>query len=204
MPNRSLRRRPVPSALPKYNFELIMKILRNIALASAVCCVCLSSCLGDNDEDYTQWREDNEAWLAQQVEVKDAQGNPYYEVVTATQWAPGLSVLMHWHNDRALTQNALKPMATSTVSIKYHVSLYDGTPVDSSYNRKDSVLTGQPGGYIPGWTIAVTNMHVGDSCTVIMPPATAYQNVKNGAVKPYSALVYQLKLQAVDAYEIPD
>lgn len=181
-----------------------MKILRNIALLAVGCSFCLTSCLGDNDEDYTQWRKDNEAWLAQQADLKDAQGQPYFETVTATQWAPGLSVLMHWHNDRALTQANLKPMATSTASVKYRVTLYDGEAVDSSYNRKDSVLTGQPGGYIPGWTIAVTNMHVGDSCTIIMPAAAAYQNVKNGKVKPYSALIYDMKLKAVDAYEIPD
>ena len=156
----------------------------------------LNSCLGESvDDKYKDWRESNDAWFAQQA----ASGQ--YTTVTAP-WDPSARVLMRWHNDRQLTKDNLAPMITSTVDVKYYLRLYDGTPADSSYlltYPADSIYRSVVNANVEGWMIALTNMHVGDSCTVIMPYHQGYGSANKGTILPYSNLVFDIKL--VDIYK---
>ena len=157
----------------------------------------LNSCLGDSIEDeYKDWREANDEWFQRQKE------SGQYTLLTAP-WDPSATTLIRWHNDTMLTQGNLKPLITSTIDVKYRLSLYDGTPVDSSYNLvspADSVYRTMLNGTVEGWMIALTRMHVGDSCTVIVPYQQGYGSSKMSEVLvPYTNLVFNIKL--VDIYK---
>ena len=157
----------------------------------------LDSCLGENVYDeYKDWREANDEWYQQQA----ASGQ--YSKLNAP-WDPSAQVLIRWHNDTMLTRSNLKPLITSTVDVKYHLSLYNGTPVDSSYRSTspaDSIYRSVINQNIEGWMVALTRMHVGDSCTVLVPYQQGYgSNKKSEVLIPYSMLVFDLKL--VDIYK---
>ena len=157
----------------------------------------LDSCLGKSVEDeYKDWRENNEEWYQHQA----ASGQ--YTVVTAP-WDPSAQVLMRWHNDTMLTRHNLKPLITSTVDVKYYLTLIDDTPVDSSYLKTtpaDSIYRSMVNENVEGWLIALTHMHVGDSCTVVIPYQQGYGSTKKTDVLvPFSTLVFGMKL--VDIYK---
>ena len=77
----------------------------------------LSSCLGDDDKsfDYKAWRNKNEDYFLRMTDTV-AGGKNFYEKITPD-WAPGVYILAHWHNDRSLTAANLKPMDNSTVDV---------------------------------------------------------------------------------------
>ena len=159
----------------------------------------LNSCLGNTIEDeYKDWREFNDAWFQQQV----ASGQ--YTKLTAC-WDPSSQVLIRWHNDTMLTRDNLKPLITSTVDTKYLLRLYNGTRIDSSYTSssatlEDSIYRSVVNQNVEGWMIALTHMHVGDSCTVIIPYKQGYGSSKRSDdLLPYSNLIFDLKL--VDIYK---
>ena len=166
-------------------------------IMAVVALTMLDSCLGKSVYDeYKDWRQKNDAWYEQQV----ASGQ--YTTIIAS-WDPSAQVLMRWHNDTMLTRDNLKPLVTSTVDVKYHLSLYDGTPMDSSYrvtSPADSVYRALINSNVEGWMIALTHMHVGDSCTVIVPYHQGYGSVKRSdVILPYSHLIFEMKL--VDIYK---
>ncbi len=174
--------------MKKFFYTVIMAI---------VAVTMLDSCLGKTIEDeYKDWREDNDAWFQKQM------SSGQYTVLTAA-WDPSAKTLIRWHNDTMLTKGNLKPLITSTVDVKYHVSLYNGTPIDSSYyltSPADSIYRSQLNQNVEGWMIVLTHMHVGDSCTVIIPYQQGYgSNKKSDYLVPYSTLVFNLKL--VDIYK---
>ncbi len=174
-----------------------MKKFLYTVIMAVVAITMLDSCLGKSVEDeYKDWRENNEEWYQRQA----ASGQ--YTVVTAP-WDPSAQVLMCWHNDTMLTRDNLKPLITSTVDVKYHLALIDDTPVDSSYLKTspaDSIYRSVVNENVEGWLIALTRMHVGDSCTVIIPYPQGYGSTKKTDVLvPYSTLVFDMKL--VDIYK---
>ena len=161
----------------------------------------LYSCLGNNIEDeYKDWRESNDAWF----EKQKASGQ--YTLLTAN-WDPSAHVLIRWHNDTMLTKNNLKPLITSTVDTKYILRLYDGTRVDSSYTSssatlEDSIYRSMVNQNVEGWMIAMTRIHVGDSCTVIIPYQQGYGSSKRSEVLvPFSNLIFDVKLVDINKYK---
>ena len=157
----------------------------------------LDSCLGKNVEDeYKDWRQKNDEWFEKQVE------SGQYKVVIAP-WDPSAQVLMRWHNDTMQTRGNLKPLITSTTDVRYKLALYDGTPVDSSTNLStpgDGIYRSMVNENVEGWMIALTHMHVGDSCTVIIPYQQGYGSTKRSStLLPYSTLKFDVRL--VDIYK---
>ena len=157
----------------------------------------LVSCLGKNVYDeYKEWREKNDEWFQRQ-----ASSGQYKEIIAS--WDPSAKVLIRWHNDTMQTRNNLKPLISSTVDVKYRLRLYDDTAVDSSYNLTspaDSIYRTMISQNVEGWMIALTHMHVGDSCTVIVPYQQGYGSSKRSEVLlPYSCLIFDMKL--VDIYK---
>ena len=89
----------------------------------------------------------------------------------------------------------LKPSATDTVTVHYHGTLIDGTIFDSSVQR------GEPASFgvhqvIPGWTEALQLMPVGSKYKLYIPQELAYgaNPHPGGAIKPFSALIFEVEL----------
>ncbi len=111
---------------------------------------------------------------------------------------------MRWHNDRSLTEKNLSPLSTSTIDVKYQVQDIDSVMIDNSYSRTtpaDSVYRTQLNKNLSGWVIALSAMHVGDSCTIIIPYSQAYGAREYGKVKPYSNLIFQVRLLGIPGYQ---
>lgn len=173
-----------------------MKKLVYTAFLAIVALTMLDSCMGKNVYDeYKDWRQLNEEWYANQV-----QSGQYY--VAIAPWDPSAQVLMRWHNDTMQTRFNLKPLISSTVDVIYKLRLYNGTAVDSSYisGVADSTYRSVVRDNVEGWMIALTRMHVGDSCTVVVPYQQGYgANKKSATLVPFSNLVFDMKL--VDIYK---
>lgn len=166
-----------------------------LGLVAAGCI--LSSCLGSDVEDYQDWREQNDLWL----DTVDMSG---YDKVTAT-WAPYHEVYMKWYNDRSLTADSLSPLSTSTISVKYELEDIEGTLISTSYKTNgDSLYTAVVNNNRIGFQMAVMNMNVGDSVSVIMPYTAGYGRNAQGSIRPYTNLVYRIKLVSIPALEKPN
>lgn len=115
-------------------------------------------------------------------------------------------MLIRYLNDRSKTEGNLSPLLTSTVDVKYIGRLYNGVPFDSSFRNVasygDSLMRTTPGSLIQGWTIALMNMRVGDSARIVIPYNLGYGSSNSGVIKPYSTLVFDLKLVDIPYYEV--
>lgn len=86
------------------------------------------------------------------------------------------------------------PGRNDKVRTHYHGTLIDGTVFDSSYNR------GEPAefpvsGVIAGWTEALQLMQEGAKYRLYIPHNLAYgERGAGGAIKPYSALIFDVEL----------
>ena len=176
------------------------KLLILPALILAIGCS-TSSDYEDVWTKYSDWNKQNQAWLAQQEELLDTDGQPFYTKVTAP-WDQTAYVLMHFYNDRQLTADNLVPLYTSTFSVKYIGYLCNGNVFDSSFGQTDSLFTSTAASVIPGWAIALANMHVGDSCDVVIPYEEAYYLNGYGSILPFSNLRFSMKLVDIPLYEI--
>lgn len=186
-----------------------MKKLFHSLLAITAITVFLTSCDDDNKwDEYEDWRRDNTAWYNTMLTKTDSTGALYYQRLTPG-WYSQSGVLIHYFNDRTLTAGNLQPYVTSTVTVKYHGRLYNDIGFDSTTVGSDSVRTLPLSSTIAGWKIALTQMHVGDSCEIIIPYAQGYgfEGSTNAAglytIPPYSALKFNIGLKAVPTYEIP-
>ena len=174
-----------------------MKKFFYTVILAVVAITMLDSCLGKNVYDeYKDWREKNDEWFQRQA------SSGQYTQITAS-WDPSAKVLMRWHNDTMLTKDNLKPLISSTVDVKYRLRLYDDTAVGSSYNLTspaDSIYRAVISQNVEGWMIALTHMHVGDSCTIIIPYQQGYgSSMRSEVLVPYSCLIFDMKL--VDIYK---
>ena len=155
-------------------------------------------------EQYADWRNANNAWLEQKKTETDATGEAYYTKVVPT-WDTQAYVLMRFFNDTELTKNNLSPHSTSTVDVKYVGRMYNKVAFDSSFLRTapaDSVYRAYLPDMIKGWKIALQNMHIGDTCEVVIPYDYGYGSAGSGSILPYSHLVFGIKLVGIPGYEI--
>lgn len=178
-----------------------MKITKTL-IALLILPIALTSCLGDDNDntvDYTEWIALNENYVSEKA------ADPDYERIVP-KWSPGVFVLAKWHNDRSLTAGNLVPMDNSTVDVIYQVEYVNGVQLDSSYNNTtygDSIYRCKPLVNIVGFWAMLTNMHVGDSVTCVIPADAAY-GASSTSVVPYSTLVYHMKLKGISAYEVSE
>lgn len=138
-----------------------------------------------------------QAAQAEQAKVAAAEGEAFLaknaekEGVTVTESGLQYEVITQGDGD--------KPSKSSTVKTHYHGTLIDGTVFDSSVER------GQPaefpvGGVIAGWTEALQMMPVGSKYRLYIPYELAYgERGAGGAIKPYSALVFDVELLEIVA-----
>lgn len=182
-----------------------MKIsFRHICATLALPLLALTGCGLDSDDsdiqDSKEWRNKNTAYLIE-AESKTEGETKEYEKVTPS-WMPTGYVLMKWHNDRELTKDNLVPLYNSTVEMIYDGELITGTVFDrSSNNFADAIFRAQPSQTIAGMAIALTNMHVGDSVTAIIPYELGYGANGSGSIRGYSTLIFHMRLKGIAAYE---
>lgn len=169
---------------------------------------CFSSCSGDDNDSiaeiYTEWNALNEAWIKEQQARTNPDGSPYYQTIVPD-WNTSAYVLIHYFNDRSLTEGNLSPLYTSTVDTRYHLSLYNGVAVDSSTN----ISTYGPGIFrtklsevIAGWSIALSDMRCGDTAEVVIPYAQGYGVSTTSSIAPYSNLKFNIRLVDIPYYEV--
>lgn len=93
--------------------------------------------------------------------------------------------------------NGPKPSQTDIVTTHYHGTLINGTVFDSSVDR------GEPAQFpvnrvIPGWTEALQLMNVGSKWQLFIPYNLAYADQGNGAIEPFSTLIFDVELISID------
>ncbi len=182
-----------------------MKIrFRHLCAALALPLLAITGCGMDNNDDTLkdtkEWRTKNMNYMVE-AESETQGGVKVYEKVSPT-WMPTGYVLMKWHNDRELTKDNLTPLYNSTVDMYYDGKLIDGTVFDrSSDHFADAVFTAKPSENIVGMAIALTNMHVGDSVTVVIPYELGYGANGSGSIRGYSTLIFNLRLKGIAAFE---
>lgn len=175
-----------------------------IFILLAVFVVSLFSCTGDESswDKYEDWRIKNNAWLLEQMEKKNDDGTPYYTKLVP-RWDKQAFILIKYLNDTTLTQKNLKPLYTSTVKVKYIGRLYDDTAFDSSYLKTDSLYQTSLQSVIGGWVIGLTNMHIGDSCELVIPYQSGYGSSGTTGINPYSNLKFHVKLVEIPGLVVP-
>ena len=163
----------------------------------------LTSCLGDSDSDYySEWKKQNDEYIAN-LEAEVAAGTSEYTKFVPD-WAPKNSVFIKWHNDRSETEKNLSPLSNSTVDITYAMENIEGTKLGDSFSSKtwgDSIYRSQPNQNIVGMWIAMTNMHIGDSVTMVIPYPSGYGDRVSSNLKPYTSLIYHVKMKAIPKFE---
>ncbi len=178
-----------------------MKRLPLIAFL-VICMAVLSACKMSTWDTYTDWRNENMAYVAtQQERIDETTGKPYYTKVVPS-WDASKYVLIHWFNDTMKTKDNLQPFVTSTVDVKYYGKNIYGAAFDSSYTSTspaDSIYRATLTNVVDGWKIALMKMHVGDTVEVVVPYESGYGSASTGSLNPYSTLVFGIKFKRIES-----
>ncbi len=93
--------------------------------------------------------------------------------------------------------NGPTPANTDQVRVHYHGTLTDGTVFDSSVDRGEPATFGVTK-VIPGWTEALQLMPVGSKWKLYIPYDLAYGSQDRGTIKPFSTLIFDIELLAIE------
>ena len=85
--------------------------------------------------------------------------------------------------------------ATDRVKVHYEGKLIDGTVFDGNMDKDATVFGANQ--VIPGFKAALTTMPVGSEWEVYIPQDQAYGAQDMGQIKPFSALVFTIKLEEI-------
>ncbi len=167
-----------------------------------------TACSSDDNESiaeiYADWNAKNEAWLKEVQTRTNPDGSPYYTTLVPN-WNSSAFVLIHYFNDRSLTEGNLSPLYTSTVDTRYHLSYYNDEAIDSSTlvtKYGPGIFRTQLSSVIEGWSIALLDMRCGDTAEVIVPYAQAYGVSASTSILPYSNLKFNIRLVDIPYYEV--
>lgn len=166
----------------------------------------LGACKDKNEvtESDEEWRELNDSYV-NALDKRIAAGTETEFEKLSAEWAPWQNVYVKWHNDRTLTQDNLSPLETSTVNIKYQFENIKGEDLGNSYSQTaygDSIYQSKPNENIMGMWIAMLNMHVGDSVTMVIPYNAGYGSRQVGEIRPFSTLIYHVKMKGIPYYQL--
>ncbi len=89
--------------------------------------------------------------------------------------------------------NGKIPTTSDKVRVNYEGKLLDGTVFDSSYKRKEPAEFGVTQ-VIKGWTEALQLMKEGSEYELYVPYDLAYGDRAAGNIKPFSTLIFKVKL----------
>ena len=171
----------------------------------------MTSCLSDGEstwDTYKDWRVTNNNWLDSLQNLKNADGTPYYTTIVP-EWDPSSYIMMRKidNNNPEAATNPFYPIFSSTVDVIYELYLCDDTQVDTSvglttWGTDIYRSTLNSSSLISGWSTAILNMCVGDSCEFILPYDVAYGESATGSILPYSNLRFNLRLVDIPYYEL--
>lgn len=85
------------------------------------------------------------------------------------------------------------PTATSTVKVRYHGTLIDGSVFDSSYDRQEPAVF-KLNKVIPGWTEGLQLMLKGEKRRLFIPSALAYGDSAVSIIASGSTLIFEIEL----------
>ena len=131
------------------------------------------------EKQYGELKAENEKWLADNAKkegVKTLPSGVQYKVITE-----GAGEI---------------PADTSMVVVHYEGKLIDGTVFDSSLKRGEPI-TFRANQVIKGWTEALCHMPVGSKWEVYIPQNLAYGERAQGAIKPFSTLIFTIELKEI-------
>lgn len=101
-------------------------------------------------------------------------------------------------------EDGKKPVPTDRVSVHYEGRLATGEKFDSSFDR-GTPATFPLNRVIPGWTMGLQEMSVGDEYLFYIPAALAYGDQPRGEViKAGDDLVFLVELLSIDAPKVAD
>jgi FKBP-type peptidyl-prolyl cis-trans isomerase FklB len=96
------------------------------------------------------------------------------------------------------------PKTNDIITAHYTGHLLNGTKFDSSYDHPGAEpMQRAANRLIPGWTEALTNMHVGSKWELFIPADLAYGEHGQGKIGPGEALIFEMELLDVKAPEAP-
>lgn len=87
-----------------------------------------------------------------------------------------------------------KPVATDKVKVKYRGTTIDGTEFD----KNDQGVSFPLNGVIKGWTEGLQLMPVGSKYILYVPYYLGYGEAGNQSIKPYSTLIFEVELVAIE------
>ncbi len=94
--------------------------------------------------------------------------------------------------------NGPVPTADQKVKVEYEGRLIDGTVFDASSKHGNEPVVFSPAQVIKGWTEALTTMPVGSEWELYIPQELAYGPQDQGTIKPFSALIFKVKLVGIE------
>ena len=169
----------------------------------------LSSCSEEvsEEEEYANWQERNEQFLATLVNDSLKQtGWQRIKKYSLDQSVEGSVSDYVYVKEILKGESSESPLFTDSVRVVYQGRLipsksypkgyvFDGT-VYGTYSSKTAYTSRQKvSGMLPGYTTALMNMHKGDYWRVYIPCELAYGSSGNGSKIPgYSVLVFDLTL----------
>ena len=169
----------------------------------------LSSCSEEasEEEEYANWQERNEQFLATLVNDSLKQtGWQRIKKYSLDQSVEGSVSDYVYVKEILKGESSESPLFTDSVRVVYQGRLipsksypkgyvFDGT-VYGTYSSKTAYTSRQKvSGMLPGYTTALMNMHKGDYWRVYIPYELAYGSSGNGSKIPgYSVLVFDLTL----------
>jgi FKBP-type peptidyl-prolyl cis-trans isomerase FkpA len=94
--------------------------------------------------------------------------------------------------------------AGNSVTVNFTGWIYDPTKADFKGIQFDSTAAAGPftftlgaGAVIKGWDQGLPGMKVGGIRQLIIPPSLGYGDVRNGAIPPNAALVFEIELLSI-------
>ena len=158
----------------------------------------LMSCTDDDDSvwsEYKDWREFNQEWLLQQTTRTNPDGTAYYtRCYMPTD--PQAYVLMHTFGEVNTTN--LKPLFTSTTKVNYTLKIANDSIVDKG---SDFISQLNLQSWITGWSLAIMQLHVGDTAQFTIPYNIGYGATGASNIKPDSNLQFNIRLLDIVNYE---
>ena len=169
-----------------------MKIFKRIfPILTIASLLILPSCFSDDESyDYIAWRNLNLIYL-DSVSKATEDGKLLYTPITPV-WDKSITVYLKWHNDRDESEKGITPLSTSTCYVKYTLTNIVGDTLDSSNSFKCT-----PNGTVTGFMTALTNMHVNDSVTAVVPYTAGYGVYGSGSILPFTTLIFDIKLDSI-------
>ena len=168
-----------------------MKLKRFFPLITIVTLLTLPACLGNNEAtDYSSWMNLNTRYY-DSIALLTEDGNLVYREITP-EWDRSFSILMKWHNNPNENESDITPLSNSTCDVSYTLTNIAGDTLDSSASY--SCIPNQMS---TGFMAALTNMKVNDTVTAVIPYAAGYGAYGSGGVRPYSTLIFGIRLKNI-------